>query len=128
MADLPPSDFPAGSVIDGWFRLAMSYPETVASGACTRTAVKVRKKGFIYLGLKGDEYNALFKLGPSLDEAAALAAEAPARFQVGKTGWVTVRFPLDATPPEGLMARWMEESFRLSAPKSVLTAWEAARS
>lgn len=122
------SDFEPGTVAHAWFQRALAYPETNASGACVRTAIRVRKKGFIYIGVKESEYNALFKLGPSLDEASALAAEAPANYQVGKTGWVTVRFSHEEAPPAGLMERWMEESFRITAPKTVLKAWEAARS
>lgn len=121
------SDFEPGTVAHAWFEQAMGYPDTTASGACMRTAIRIRKKGFIYIGVKDSEYNALFKLGPSLDEASALAAQSPANYQVGKGGWVTVRFALDATPPDGLMARWMDEAFRVSAPKTVLKAWEAAR-
>lgn len=121
------SPFEPGTLADRWYRLAMAYPEASATGACVRTAVKIRTKGFIYIGVKPGETSALFKLSASLDEAAALAEAAPTRYQVGKGGWVTVRLAPGESPPAGLMPRWIEESFRLSAPKPVLAAWEAAR-
>jgi hypothetical protein len=102
----------------------MGYPETTASGACTRTAIRVRKKGVVYIGEKPAETSALLKLGTSLPEAESLAAQAPARFQVGKGGWVTVRLAPGETLEDGLMERWIDEAWRMAAPKTVLKLLE----
>jgi hypothetical protein len=39
---------------------------------------------------------------------------------VGSAGWVTIKLPADEMPPDGLIERWIDESFRLQAPKAVL--------
>lgn len=123
MADAP-AEFEPGTLAHAWQTIALTYPETSASGVCTRVAIKVRKKGFVFIGARPEEHNALIKLSASLDEASALAAEHPGRYQVGKHGWVTVRMPPGERPPEGLMARWIDEAFRIAAPKSVIKAMD----
>lgn len=119
MADAP-AEFEAGTLAQEWHTCALTYPETSATGVCTRIAIKVRKTGFVFIGAKPEEQNALIKISASLDEATALAAEFPGRYQVGKHGWVTVRMPPGERPPEGLMARWIDEAFRIAAPKTVI--------
>ena len=119
------TEFVPGTLAHAWYARGLSYPETSATGVCTRMAIKVRKKGFVFIGVKlnGDdviEHNALIKISASLEEANALAAEHPGRYQVGKHGWVTVRMAPDEAPPEGLMARWIDEAYRIAAPKAVL--------
>jgi len=41
-------------------------------------------------------------------------------FCVGSSGWVDVELPLDEPPPEGVMERWIEESYRLNGPKPLV--------
>jgi hypothetical protein len=104
----------------GWRSSALAYPEVDEGDSCVKQAFRVRKKGFLYLGEKADSYNAMVKLGASLDEASELAAASPGHYAVGSGGWVTIKLPNDSAPPPGVMERWIDESFRLQAPASLV--------
>ncbi len=106
--------------------LALGFPEVVEGDSCVKRAFKARKKGFLYLGEKQDEYNVMVKLGPSLAEASVLAAERLGKWSVGKGGWAMLKFDPGETPPEGLLERWMEESYRLQVPKTLLAKLDGA--
>ncbi len=111
------------AAMQDWREFALSFPEVTESGACVRVAFKARKKGFLYMGAKAASHNALLKLADSLPQAEQLAAAEPGRYRVGKGGWVTVEFPRGCAPDLTLMKRWIEESFRITAPKTLLKAW-----
>ncbi len=97
--------------------VAMALPETDEGTSCVNRAFKVRKKNFLFLGEKDGEIRFMAKLTDSLDTAAAM--DDP-RVDVGKFGWVTLRFaPDDPVAPE-LLEGWVLESFRALAPKTVL--------
>ncbi len=112
-------------VILGLRSRALAFPEVVEGDSCVKRSFKVRKKGFLYLGEKAGEYNVMVKLGPSIDEASALAGERPDTWSVGKGGWAILKFDPAERPPDGLLERWMEESYRLQAPKAVIAALDA---
>lgn len=99
---------------------ALAFPEVVEGDSCVKRSFKARKKGFLYLGETKDGYNVMVKLGPSIEEAQALASARPTRWSVGKGGWAMLKFDAAERPPEGLLERWMEESYRLQAPKALL--------
>lgn len=99
---------------------AMSYPETSEGASCVNRAFKVKKKNFLFVGEKDDgSCKAMMKLGPSLDEAIELSNSDP-RVEVGKFGWITVRFDAPNTPDAALLERWVDESYRQMAPKSLV--------
>ena len=100
--------------------LALRYPEAEEGIACAGTAIekrtiKVRNKAFLFLGTA----DAMFKLGDSLADAAKLAAKEPGLYKTGAKGWVTVKFDADTSPPLDILARWIDESYRLLAPKQL---------
>jgi hypothetical protein len=102
-------------------RLALQYPEAQEGIACAGTpaeksTVKVRNKAFLFLG----PADMMVKLRDSVAEAAELAAKEPGRYKVGAPGWVTVKFGDGETPPLDLLAKWIDESYRLLAPKQLL--------
>ena len=66
-------------------------------------------------------YEVRLKLKDSLTEAKKLAKKDPDQYEVGGIGWVKVTYSRDKSPPRGLMERWIDESFRLLAPKAVVT-------
>ena len=101
--------------------LALRYPEAEEGIACAGTAIekrtiKVRNITFLFLG-KAD---AMLKLTDSLPEAAKLAAKEPATYKAGANGWVTVKFDADRSPPLDVLAAWIDESYRLLAPKQLV--------
>ena len=100
-------------------RIALRYPEVEEGIACKGTALecatfKARTKAFLFVG----QSEARVKLHESLTEAAALAAQEPGLYQVGGHGWVKVTFDGKSFPLD-VMERWIDESYRLLAPKSL---------
>ena len=101
---------------------AMTYPETSEGASCVNRAFKVRKKNFLFVGEKSDgSCKVMMKLGPSLDEATSLAQDDP-RFEVGGVGWATIRFDASNNPDAALLKRWIDESYRLLAPKTLVAS------
>ena len=103
-------------------RVALRYPEAEEGVACEGTAaekrtIKARGKAFLFLGATG----AMLKLRESLTEAAGLAAAEPDRYRVGAHGWVTITFGDTESPAVDLLVRWVDESYRLLAPKQLVT-------
>ncbi|MEZ6037484.1 MAG: MmcQ/YjbR family DNA-binding protein [Planctomycetota bacterium] len=89
---------------------AYALPGVDVGESCVNRAYRVGGKAFGYLGDKPDQLRLMVKLGPSLDEAQALAKARPAVFEVGKSGWVTVRLPHAEKVEKGLLERWIAES------------------
>ena len=82
-------------------------------------AVQARGKSFVFLGDKGATYLVRLRVKESLGDAEAWAADEPDVCEVGKFGWLKIVLPADRAPPEHI-ARWIDESFRLLAPKSLV--------
>ena len=101
-------------------QLALQYPQAEEGIACQGTAIecstfKARNKAFLFLGAGVIR----LKLHESLAEAVKLAAKEPGRYKVGANGWVAVTLTGDASPPLDLLTRWLDESYRLLAPKQL---------
>ena len=104
---------------------ALELPGVAEGDSCVKRSFKARTKGFLYLGEKDETYNVMLKVGESLDEVRRFCAEQPDMRSVGNTNWVTLHFRGDQAPPDALLD-WIEESFRLLAPKKLVTELEAS--
>lgn len=93
---------------------ASRYPGVDEGTACTQSSFKAGKKAFLFVGMQGGRYKAMFKLEKSKPEAAELAKKAPDDYQVGSTAWVTARFTAEAPMPVRLWKKWLDESYALS--------------
>ena len=85
--------------------------------------VKVNKKIFVFFGVDEDidkGVNFGVKLPTSNDDALNFPFTKPARYNLGKSGWVSVRFSPDEDPPIELFERWIGESYRAIAPKRLI--------
>jgi len=100
--------------------IAMRLPEVEEGITCDKAAFKARGKAFLFVGSDERSYNVMVKLRDSLANAAEFAGNEPASYKVGGHDWVTLNFPNDKAPPAGLMERWIEESYRLLAPKQLV--------
>ncbi len=96
---------------------ALALPETSEGTSCVNRAFKARKKNFLFVGEKPDQVRVMLKLDRSLEQARALADP---RVGVGTNGWVTVLFPPGDVPHPDLLTAWVEESYRLLAPKTLV--------
>ncbi len=101
-------------------KLALKYPEVEEGASCVNRAFKARKKSFVFMGMNDSTYHVRLKLSDSLEEAEQLAEESPEHCSVGAHGWTLITFPHRKAPPKGLMKRWIDESFRLLAPKKLV--------
>lgn len=93
---------------------ASRYSGVVEGTSCTQTSFKIGKQAFLYIGMQGEQYKAMFKLQKSRPEADKLAAKEPDRYQVGSTAWVTARFTADKPMPKKRWEKWLDESYELS--------------
>ena len=80
-------------------RIALGYPETVEGSSCVNRAFKAGGKNFVFLGEKGD----VCKMRLKLEDG----------------GWTLLEFSPDEPPSVSELERWIDESFRLLAPKRV---------
>jgi predicted DNA-binding protein (MmcQ/YjbR family) len=83
------------------------------------TVVKVGKKVFVFLGMGEDGGGCSVKLRESQDQALAAPGAEPTGYGLGKAGWVSVPFK-GRSPALGLLCDWVEESYRLVAPKKLI--------
>ena len=98
---------------------ALTLPEAEESTSCNKAAFKAGKKNFFFLGESDDEWNGMVKLADSLPQAEQLATKSPDNCSVGKSGWVTVDYPMGKGPRKGVMEKWITESYRLLVPKKL---------
>ena len=91
---------------------ASRYPGVDEGTSCTQSSFKTGKQAFLYVGMQGGRYKAMFKLQKSKPSAAKLAKKDPDRYQVGS--WVTVRFTADSPMPKKIWEKWLDESYTLS--------------
>ena len=77
--------------------------------------VKVRGKIFVFLG--GTAPTITVKLVESHPHALSVEGAEPTGYGLGKAGWVTV--PVAGLPPATLRD-WVEESYRIVAPKRLV--------
>ncbi|MBO0656409.1 MmcQ/YjbR family DNA-binding protein [Streptomyces triculaminicus] len=88
--------------------------------------VKVNKKIFVFLGSEGDTESPGISVKLKDEEAhghaLAVPGAAPTAYGLGRHGWVSV--PL-AGAPAGLLCDWVEESYRVIAPKRLIAQLDA---
>ena len=103
--------------------IAMAYPETTAGDSCVNRGFKAGgKKNFLFLGVKDDQVRVMLKLDESAKDAASSDI---GDVSVGNAGWVTALLSPDAAADE-VLEQWIDESWRLMAPKKLLRAHESA--
>jgi hypothetical protein len=101
-------------------KIALRFPQAQEGIACAGTAAECRSvtagnKAFLFLG----KTEVRLKLRASLLEASKLASKAPDRYEVGVHGWIKLTFADDESPPLDVLERWIDESYRLLAPKKL---------
>ncbi len=122
-----PSTGPTDDVVVHLRRICLGFPDATERpfGGHTAPAFRVRDKLFLHCHEDGTAFTC--KAGPG--EQALLVASDPGRFfvpaYVGHRGWVGVR--LDDGVDWQEVAELAEESYRLIAPKSLVTRWDAGR-
>ncbi len=97
---------------------ASSYAGVDEGLACTQSSFKNGKQAFLFIGMQGGRYKAMFKLEKSRPDAIKLAEQHPDRFDVGSSAWVTARFTAEEPMPARLWQKWLAESYAISEPST----------
>ena len=102
---------------------ALSLPEAVEEHPWGEDVVKVRGKIFVFVGTAASKRISV-KLAESHAHALATDGAQPTGYGLGKAGWVTVpiRGPGDSA---GVLRDWVEESYRIVAPKRLVAELDA---
>ena len=101
-------------------RVALSYPEAVEDFPWGDRTIKVRGKIFLFLGQDKETLNLTVKLPESADAALGLPFTSPTRYRLGRSGWVSARFPKNSEIPLDMFRDWIDESYRAVAPSSLV--------
>ena len=82
----------------------------------------VKDKTFAYLGVEGEPFKISCKLPRSNAVALMLPFTEPTAYGLGKSGWVSAKFPPGKEPPVDLLKAWIDESYRAQAPKKLVAS------
>jgi hypothetical protein len=80
----------------------------------------VNDKTFAYLPAPGEPFHIGCKLPHSAPLALLLPFVKPAGYGLGKSGWVDATPDDKSLPPAAFFERWLDESYRAQAPKSLV--------
>ena len=86
----------------------------------SESVYKVGKKVFVFFGVLDADTGLRFtvKLRDSHEEAMSMPWVVPAGYGLDRGGWVTAEAPADA--PLEMITGWIEESYRIVAPKKLV--------
>jgi predicted DNA-binding protein (MmcQ/YjbR family) len=84
----------------------------------------VNDKTFAYLSTEGEPFGISCKLPRSSAAALMLPFTKPTAYGLGRSGWVSARFP-GKRPPIDLLKDWIDESYRAQAPKKLVAQLSA---
>ncbi|MFF9028884.1 MmcQ/YjbR family DNA-binding protein [Streptomyces iakyrus] len=103
---------------------ALGLPDAVEEFPWGESVAKVNKKVFVFLGVQDGSYplGVTVKLTDETAHAHALACPGaePAGYGLGKAGWVYVPLEQQGAPAAEVLCDWVEESYRVIAPKRLI--------
>ena len=100
-------------------KFALSYPEATEHMPWGHHAIKVKGKSF-FLAADAETFSLSAKLPSSGGVALKLPFASPTEYGLGRSGWVTARFPRGARVPLDVLRLWVDESYRAIAPKRLV--------
>jgi predicted DNA-binding protein (MmcQ/YjbR family) len=98
---------------------ALGYPETREDHPWGESAIKVRGKTFVFMGLADGRFGLSVKLPRSHEFALDYPFTKSTGYGLGSSGWVSASFAGKDNPPLDVLRAWVDESFRAIAPKKV---------
>ena len=101
-------------------KYALGYPEAYEEMPWGHHAIKVKGKTFVFLAAEGGSFSLSAKLPSSGGLALKLPFASPTEYGLGRSGWVTGRFPRGKRPPMPVLKLWIDESYRAIAPKRLI--------
>jgi predicted DNA-binding protein (MmcQ/YjbR family) len=106
---------------------ALRYPEAKEDFPWGDRTVKVRGKIFVFLGQGDASLNLTVKLPKSAEAALGLPFTSPTRYRLGRSGWVSARFPEGREVPLDMFRDWIDESYRAVAPAALVRSLRFGR-
>ena len=104
---------------------SLGLPEAYEDFPWGERVTKVNKKVFVFLGMDdGDSPGCSLKLNESHAQAMAVPGAEPTGYGLGKAGWVSLPLHGDI-PPVDVLLDWVEESYRMVAPKRLIAQLDA---
>ncbi|MGA9525536.1 MAG: MmcQ/YjbR family DNA-binding protein [Myxococcaceae bacterium] len=97
----------------------LSFPEVTEEFPWGHRTLKVKKKAFVFMGNDESGFGLSVKLPESGQAALLLPFAEPTGYGLGKSGWVSAKFPPKAEVPVELLKKWLLESYRAVAPKKL---------
>ena len=110
---------PDHASIEAMRTCALALPHAEEGTSCVNVSFHAGGKNFLFLGRKEEYFTLRLKLGDSLKTAQELAAGKPDNYSAGSGGWTLVTFAYNARFPKKRLQSWIEESYRLIAPKKL---------
>jgi predicted DNA-binding protein (MmcQ/YjbR family) len=101
-------------------RFALRHAEAAEDFPWGERTIKVRGKIFAFLSEDGEKLYLTVKLPQSSEAALGLPFTFPTRYRLGRSGWVSVRFPRGSAIPVDMFRDWIAESYRAVAPASLV--------
>lgn len=114
-----------GSVRDNVKRFALSLPHAAEDHPWGEDVAKVRGKVFVFLGPAASTRMTV-KLEESHAHALSIEGAERTGYGLGASGWVTVPLRADGVTVD-VLRDWVEESYRIVAPKRVVAELDAAQ-
>jgi predicted DNA-binding protein (MmcQ/YjbR family) len=106
-------------------KLALAYPEAYEEMPWGHHAIKVKGKAFVFLAVDQATFSLSAKLPSSAGVALQLPFASPTEYGLGRSGWVTARFPRAERLPVDILGMWIDESYRALAPKRLVARMDA---
>jgi predicted DNA-binding protein (MmcQ/YjbR family) len=103
---------------------ALAYPGAHEDMPWGHHAIKVKGKTFVFLAADSETFSLSAKLPSSADVAVTLPFASRTEYGLGRSGWVTARFPRTARIPLEILELWIDESYRAIAPKRLVAELE----
>jgi predicted DNA-binding protein (MmcQ/YjbR family) len=96
-------------------KFALSHPQAAEDFPWGERTIKVRGKIFTFLSEDGEKLYLTVKLPQSSEAALGLPFTSPTRYRLGRSGWVSARFPKGSAIPLDMFCDWIDESYRAVA-------------
>src|SRR5579872_2232629 len=126
MKRAPAAQNKTDAILNELRQFGLAYPEAhYKSPWPGHMDLAVRDKTFAYLSLEGEPLGISCKLPHSNAAALMLPFAEPTAYGLGKSGWVSARFPAGEDAPVEMLKEWIDESYRAQAPKKLVATLPA---
>ncbi|MCX5135616.1 MULTISPECIES: MmcQ/YjbR family DNA-binding protein [unclassified Streptomyces] len=109
---------------------ALGLPGATEEFPWGETVAKANKKVFVFLGVDDGSHPLAVTVKLTDEEAHAHALTSPgaepAGYGLGRAGWVRIPLEESGSPRAELLCDWVEESYRVVAPKRLIAELDQA--